>query len=194
MAWYDLDKNQTQSKRDYLAQCRYDKSVGIMADRFTDIIEQELKQGVQYRIVTENSFNAVVILDAIDKLYDIDEVIIAVYRMNINAVNRIKEWAEKIPCTVLLSSFFRENKKYEQWTREIELFAKSNKMKLAFAWSHAKIFLAKTKCGKHIVFEGSGNLSDNARIEQYILEDNRQIYDFHKSWINEIINDENKGR
>ena len=42
-------------------------------------------------------------------------------------------------------------------------------VKTTFCSSHAKVFLAKTTCGKHIVFEGSGNLSDNSRIEQYIF-------------------------
>jgi len=46
------------------------------------------------------------------------------------------------------------------------------------------------ECGKHIVFEGSGNLSDNARIEQYILENNKQAYEFHKNWIMEAMSED----
>ena len=56
-------------------------------------------------------------------------------------------------------------------------------VKIVFANNHAKVFLAKTKCNKHIVFEGSGNLADNGRIEQYLLENNKTTFDFHKEWI-----------
>lgn len=45
-----------------------------------------------------------------------------------------------------------------------------------------------TKDNRHIVFEGSGNLSDNARIEQYLIEDNETTYNFHKEWIINTLN------
>jgi len=37
------------------------------------------------------------------------------------------------------------------------------------------------------VFEGSGNLTENGCIEQYIYERNSQVYDFHKDWMNGIL-------
>jgi hypothetical protein len=45
----------------------------------------------------------------------------------------------------------------------------------------------KTTDGNHFVFEGSGNMSDNARIEQYVYDNNEQIFEFHKTWMNELI-------
>jgi len=65
---------------------------------------------------------------------------------------------------------------------------KATNVKTSFYHSHAKIFLAKTKCDKYIVFEGSGNLSDNARLEQYLFENNKETYEFHKNWIENILN------
>jgi hypothetical protein len=34
---------------------------------------------------------------------------------------------------------------------------------------------------------GSGNMSTNARIEQYIYENNKEVFDFHKGWMDEVI-------
>ena len=39
------------------------------------------------------------------------------------------------------------------------------------------------------MFEGSGNCTDNARIEQFLYENNRQTYDFHAAWTDRLISD-----
>lgn len=53
-----------------------------------------------------------------------------------------------------------------------------------YCWrvNHAKVLIAR--CGEdYFVFEGSGNMSDNARIEQYRYENSKAVYDFHKRWM-----------
>ena len=146
---------------------------------------------VQYRMVTEQSFNAIVVIDFLLKRYELIEIYIAVYRMNEQSVNKLKSIidAGNIKCSILLSSFFRENKRYERWAEELIMYAeKKENVEVSFAVNHAKVFIAKTKDLKFIVFEGSGNLSDNARIEQYLIEDNETTYNFHKEWITNTLN------
>jgi len=41
-------------------------------------------------------------------------------------------------------------------------------------------------------YEESGNMSDNARIEQYVYENNKQVFEFHKQWIGELCNEKGK--
>ena len=193
MSWYNLN-NKTESKKEYLARTKYEQLISKKIESFKDIGNFELSEKIQYRLITEKSFNAIVVINFILNNYDIDEITIAIYRMNQKAVNKLKEIIEQnnIKLTILLSSFFRENKRYERWAEELITFSKNNNnANVYFAWSHAKVCLIKTKCGKHIVFEGSGNLSDNARIEQYILENNKQIFEFHNEWIKKEA-DENK--
>jgi len=194
-SWDEIGRGsekQKLTKREYNAKIKYDEIVMSRANDLGVVIDDDLSEGIQYRIVTSKSFNAISVIEYLMQKYELTEVYVAVYRMNLQSVRRIEEIVNKnIPCKVLLSSFFRENKKYEKWTKRIEEFGRSNPMAcISFAWSHAKVFLAKTKCGKSIVFEGSGNLSDNARIEQYLIENNRSAYDFHSQWIDEIISEE----
>ena len=158
-----------------------------------EIASFDMAEGEQYRIITTKNMNALTAVHAILEKHEPVEVIIAIYRMNQPAVRLICDLANlgRFPISVLVSSFFRENKKYEAWTRMLETQAKQiDNLSVGFAWSHAKVTLIKTTCGKHIVFEGSGNLSDNARIEQYILENNKQAYEFHKNWIIEAMNED----
>lgn len=192
MAWYDLKEKQ-ESKREYLARVKYDEIICKKAKKITDIIGNELSKNVQYRLVTENSFNAIVVIDYLLKKYELIEIYIAVYRMNQVSVNKLKSIidSDEISCSILLSCFFRANKKYERWAEELIMYAtKKKNVKVAFALSHAKVFLAKTKDNRHIVFEGSGNLADNTRIEQYLIEDNETTYNFHKEWIINTLNKE----
>jgi len=198
MSWYDINTNaNTETKNEYLKRIKYETIICKKAKSFMDIVDGELSEGIQYRIVTENSFNAITVIEYLTKYYKIISIDLAIYRMNLNAVNYLKKIieSESIKCNIVLSSFFRENKRYEKWANDIIEFSNKNKKtKVLFAWNHAKVFLANTKCGKYIVFEGSGNLSDNARIEQYIIENNQETYNFHKKWIHDILNDENRQR
>ena len=190
MAWYDLNEKQ-ESKREYLARVKYDEIICKKTRKFTDVIGNELSKNVQYRLVTEQSFNAIIVIDYLLKKYELIEIYIAVYRMNQVSVNKLKAIidSDEISCSILLSSFFRENKKYERWAEELIMYStKKKNVNVAFALNHAKVFLAKTKDNRHIVFEGSGNLSDNARIEQYLIEDNETTYNFHKEWIINTLN------
>jgi hypothetical protein len=185
MAWYDL-KEKTETTNDYLQKVKYDEIICNKTKNFVDIIGDELSPNVQYRMVTDKSFNAIVVIDYLLKKYELVEIYIAVYRMNLLSVNKLKSIIDdgNVKCFILLSSFFRENKRYERWAEELLMYAENKKdVQISFAVNHAKVFIAKTKDNRHIVFEGSGNLSDNARIEQYLIEDNEVTYNFHKQWI-----------
>jgi len=190
MAWYDLTEKK-ESKTDYLQRVKYDEIICKKTKNFIDIIGDDLAQNVQYRMVTELSFNAIIVIEYLLKRYELIEIYIAVYRMNLLSVNKLKSIIEKgnIQCSILLSSFFRENKKYERWCEELISYSNTKEnVNVSFAVNHAKVFLAKTKDNRYIVFEGSGNLSDNARIEQYLIEDNEITYNFHKEWIINTLN------
>lgn len=189
MAWYDLS-SEKETRRQYLQRVKYEEIVCKRTKNFVDVIGDDLRPNVQYRLVTELAFNALIVIEYLLKKYEITEMYIAVYRMNLDSVNRLKQVIDsgQIRCSILLSSFFRENKKYERWAEELVQYAQNkNHVQVAFSVNHAKVFLAKTKCQRYIVFEGSGNLSDNARIEQYLIEDNETTFEFHKGWIIETI-------
>lgn len=48
-----------------------------------------------------------------------------------------------------------------------------------FAWNHSKITCARCR-ENYFVLEGSGNWSENAQFEQYVLINSRNIYEFRK--------------
>ena len=52
--------------------------------------------------------------------------------------------------------------------------------------NHAKIALLQ--CGEnHLVMEGSANFTANPRVEQNIIANSKQLFEYHESWIKEIF-------
>lgn len=55
--------------------------------------------------------------------------------------------------------------------------ARPGMLEVMYCWNHSKITLAK--CGSHYyTIEGSGNWSENARFEQYLFANKKELYDF----------------
>jgi len=163
------------------------------AKALSDLCETP-KEGEQYRIITEKQFNAYALILHVIGNDVIEEMHLAIYRINqptvtsiIDLINshRIKK------ATFVISSFFNQTKKPEQWAITLRDFCDENdRCTHIYTHNHAKVLAVKTEKGDHFVFEGSGNMSDNARIEQYLYENNRQSYEFHKGWMKDLITDE----
>ena len=140
--------------------------------------------GYQLRLLTNNAINAIVMMQLIMDSFDVEEIYICIYRMNQKSVEFLRRniYEANIPAVILLSNFFRENRRYEAWFETLSALS-CDEFKIKTGVLHAKIFTCRTSCGRHFVFEGSGNLSDNARIEQYMLEDNKHMFDFYKGFM-----------
>lgn len=54
--------------------------------------------------------------------------------------------------------------------------------------NHAKVtLLANHQTGDYLTVEGSANYTANPRIEQYVICNDRTIYDFHRAWMEEVL-------
>lgn len=148
------------------------------------------KPNEQYRIITEKQFNAYAFILYILETEIIEKLSIAIYRINEPTVQSIIKLIDSKKIKVanfVISSFFNQTKRPEQWALLLKSYCEKSKVcRHRYTHNHAKVILIQTK-ENYYVFEGSGNMSDNARIEQYIFENNKQVYNFHLSWIEEIM-------
>lgn len=142
----------------------------------------------QIRIITQKSFNAFAILLYILKIKKIiDECYLITYNIDRNTIIGLKELVgnghiKKL--TIVVSSALKNRKPAR--TQELKNIA-NKKISVIFVNNHTKIILAKIK-NDYYVIEGSGNVTANARIEQYLFENCRDTYNFHKDWIDNIKN------
>lgn len=161
----------------------------IRAKALSDICG-EPGEGEQWRIITEKQFNAFALILHLLQTRVIEEMYLAVYRINEPTVRSIIEFVEsgKIKKSVfVISSFFNQTKKPEQWAIMLKQFADNTASCChVYTHNHAKVLAVKTSKNEYFVFEGSGNMSDNARIEQYIYENSKQSFEFHKKWMTNL--------
>lgn len=155
-----------------------------------ELIQNLPKNNQQIRIITQKSFNAFAILLFIVQNRQVKNVDLAIYRIDKNSVEGLKRLVldKKIErLRIVISSFFRTNKRAEIWHNNLVAFAKANKnVEVCYCWNHAKVMCISTIDNEYYVIEGSGNLSDNARIEQYLFEQCKDTYEFHCKWIKEL--------
>lgn len=62
-----------------------------------------------------------------------------------------------------------------------------DKFQLAVCGTHTKTTTFETEGGKHIVVHGSANLRSSANIEQFTIEDNKELYDFYENCFGKIV-------
>ena len=59
--------------------------------------------------------------------------------------------------------------------------------------NHAKIILIGKS--KHwITVEGSANFTSNPRLEQYVISNDRTLYNFHKAWMDGVFDDSKENK
>lgn len=147
------------------------------------------KPNEQIRIITRRTFNAAAFLEHICKTHTIDDLKLVVYSINHEAAESICRLLDsgKIKKTEILISNLRNkaHRTKEQLTRD--LFVNHPNVDLFFCSSHAKVMSAKVDGGEaYYTIEGSGNLSWNSRVEQYVIDNDKTLYDFTCSWMREI--------
>lgn len=149
--------------------------------------------GEIYFIWSLRSFNAFSFIKYfLEHKGPIDDLIITSYNMSriiITALMRLLDENQVKHLTLFLSDAAKNlfPKSYielmEQGTK------RPDKMKFHYAWNHSKIALIKIS-DDYYVLEGSGNFSENSRHEQYLLTNDKELYEFRRNWILAEINTE----
>ena len=143
------------------------------------------KKSEHIRIVTKKAINTFDFIQAICSKEIIIELTIAVYRVGkkvVNTLNELHKNGDIKKITILLNDGFP---KFIPETWNLLKSIESDNFVLKLENNHTKILLMRTKDNYYCV-EGSGNMSINARIEQYCFDNNKKIYDFHYNWITKI--------
>lgn len=157
------------------------------------------KPGEQFRIVTNKCWNGYTLIKRIlatDAV--IEELYLAVYSINEVAARGLMKAYEsgriKAGWFIVSDLFWKyRNKDAHQIYRLFRQFCQgTDTLHHGYMDNHAKVTCIKDNHGNHFVMEGSGNLSDNAKIEQLLFENNRTSFDFHSGWIRNAVSEHEK--
>ena len=89
--------------------------------------------------------------------------------------------------TFVVSKRLKELKKSD-YAYLVEQFQKRKGIKYKVANCHAKTFSVKTVQGNHYTVTGSGNWTENPRIENYIITNDVEYFGHNKEWMEEVTN------
>lgn len=88
---------------------------------------------------------------------------------------------------LIVSDYFFSHERHDLVPYMYEELDKNDMFQLSVARVHTKICLIETECGKKITIHGSANLRTSGNVEQIVIERDVDLFDFNKSWHDEII-------
>lgn len=167
-----------------------DKLLKRFVDKTTAVIRKVEqiglpKQGEQIRLITTTAFNSIAIIQLIAEQEIIKSAKLVIFAINQYAAKVLIELKNKklLNDTILVISSIR-NAGIKDKSIAVEMLKKH--FEIIFITSHAKIAILETERGNYYSIEGSGNFSYNARLEQYIIDNDKKLFEFSKEWIKEV--------
>lgn len=136
---------------------------------------------------SNNAFNAFTFIPVVLEQASCREMFVTTYSINKRVLNALVELHKSggiDQITLLISDTILQRNPMVS-----DLLSAVNKqyanINILFAWVHAKVCLIKTDSSYYVV-EGSGNWSENAYYEQYVLANSKGLYDFRKKLFTEV--------
>jgi hypothetical protein len=178
----NLSFNKPKSDIQFL-KTKHNKKIFISLEDLKQITDLP-KDNEQIRILTDKGFNIATALLLICEKEIILDAVFSVYRINPKAIEIITSLIQigKIKNLHILLNHNIGKQKPELYA---PLTALNKICIIEYNDTHMKIMTAKTEQNNYI-FEGSGNLSNNSRFEQYIFENNAQVLEFYSNAIKNI--------
>lgn len=193
--WSDKTTVEEKTAVEKRAITLYKKNLSLHYERAKKLedIAPRPRPGEQHVIITEKQFNAFALILRLIEDSTIEEMYLAIYRINRPTVDHVIKLIEEGRIKrgrFVISNFFRNLKNPEKWALRLREYCReSDDFDHIYTHNHAKVLACRTDDNNYYVFEGSGNMSDNARIEQYRYENNKETYKFHKSWMKSLENE-----
>ena len=117
----------------------------------------------------------------VEKNYHIKSMTISTLSLseeNIDSLENliVGEYVDQL--NLIVSDYFYAHERHSLVKYIYEHLDKENKFQLSVARSHTKICIFETHCGMKFVIHGSANLRSSDNIEQFDIEENKDLYDY----------------
>lgn len=108
---------------------------------------------------------------------------------NVDVLAQLKKTGYIKELNLVVSAYFYSNYRKDVVPYIYEKLDDQEKgdFQMGVAGIHTKTMTLETEDGMKIVMQGSANLRSSANIEQFILEDNPEVYEFYKDYTDKII-------
>jgi hypothetical protein len=152
-----------------------------------------IDKNCRYFIILDGTFIAGDLIEAIavNNNYHIKSMTVSTLSMSNNNIDSFAnllngDYVDEL--NIIVSDYFFSHERNTLITYMYEELDKNDKFQLAVASTHTKICIFETHCGLKIVIHGSANLRSSSNIEQIMIEENEDLYNFNKEFHDNIIN------
>lgn len=182
----DPKKSGLEELPDDLLILKYKKKYGFLINNCSDIGLPN--KGQQFRIITRRAFNAIDYLEYICSVDVIDKLNMAVYSINYASALILIDLVEKgrINSVQICMSNLRNGAHRIKEKVIAEKLINHPKVDIFLCSSHAKLISCATEMGNYYSIEGSGNHASNSRVEQYVIDNDYDVFKFSCDWMTNI--------
>lgn len=106
---------------------------------------------------------------------------------NVDSLFNLLKWGVVENLNLIVSDYFFSHERHMLVKYIYEKLDIEDRFQLSACRTHTKIALAETTDGMKFVFHGSANLRSSGNIEQLVLEENSDLYDFNMEFHENII-------
>ena len=146
----------------------------------------------RYFVIVNGSFIFGDFIEAliIEKGYKVKSMTISTLSMSENNVDSLAGLLEDgyvDELNLIVSDYFYSHERHNLTPYIFKELDQDNKFQLAAASTHCKVCIFETYCGKFIILHGSCNLRSSSNIEQFVVEENKELYDFNYEYQMKIL-------
>lgn len=153
----------------------------------------EIEKGIRTFAVIDGTFYFGDFIEALIVKNDwlVKKMIISTLSMNQNNVDSLAnlingDYVQSLD--LIVSDYFFAHERNTLIPYIYEKLDVDDKFQLAVAGTHCKLCIFETECGKFVVIHGSANLRTSSNIEQIMIEENEQLYNFNYEFQTNIVN------
>ena len=178
--FFSLDKKQKE-KQGEIVPAFYSKHLQMSFSTVKDIDKDVIipqKGGIVW-MQSDKAFNAFDLVVFIATKFPIKHLYASTYSISRRTIDSIIALHDKgmIEQLTLLISESMIKRNPTTIDNLMAMKASRANLNVQFAWSHAKVNLIETH-DDYFVLEGSGNWSENAHFEQYVLANDKEVFDY----------------
>jgi hypothetical protein len=154
--------------------------------------ELRLNDCSRYFVIVNGSFYFGDFIEAfiVDRNLHVKEMTISTLSMNENNVDSLAnllngKYVDKL--NMIISDYFFSHERSNLIPYMYKELDKDNRFQLAVAGTHCKTCLIETHDKRYVVIHGSANLRSSGNIEQFVIEESKELYKFNDSYQKAII-------
>lgn len=152
----------------------------------------DIHPGARYFVVLNGTFYFGDFIEAliVQKAYKVKKMTISTLSMcenNVDSLGNLLHCGFVDELNLIISDYFFSHERHNLVPYIYQELDVDNRFQLAVAGTHCKLCIFETHCGKHVVVHGSANLRSSGNIEQIVVEESKDLYDFNGEYQDRII-------